>query len=73
MNQRPANRFGGCTHPPVERHSVAVPLPGSTFEVRRTLRPGGWPRDSRSHQAWGCVVAMGTGGLGIPRAAAAST
>jgi len=34
---------------------------------------GGWPRDSRSHQAWGCVVTMGTGGLGISRAAAAST
>ena len=38
MNQRPANRFGGCTHPPVERHSVVVPSPGPTFEIRRTLR-----------------------------------
>ena len=38
MNQRPADRFGGCTHPPVERHSVVVPSPGPTFEIRRTLR-----------------------------------
>ena len=38
MNQRPADRFGGGTHPPVERHSVVDPSPGPTFEIRRTLR-----------------------------------
>src|SRR5271157_3644702 len=33
MNQRLANRFGGCTHSPVERHSVVVPSLGPTLWV----------------------------------------
>jgi len=60
MNQRPANRFGGCTHPPVERHSVVVPSPGPTFEIRRTLRrmAAGFAKSP----GLDCVVTIGTGG-----------
>ena len=66
MNQRHANRFGGCTHPPVERHSVVVPSPGPTFEIRRTLRrmAAGFAKSPGLDcvVTIGSVVTIGTGG-----------
>ena len=66
MNQRLANRFGGCTHSPVERHSVVVSSPGPTFEIRRTLRrmAAGFAESPGLDcvVTIGSVVTIGTGG-----------